>query len=47
MSISSGDWLATLQLGDSELRRTRDILTFNIDAEKLVYIKDNFLIKDD
>lgn len=39
MSISSDDWLHTLQLGDSELRRTRDILESNIDADGLNYIK--------
>lgn len=47
MSISSQDWLQTLQLGDSELRRIRDILTTNIDTDGLNYIKDNYVIRDD
>lgn len=46
MQISSDDWLHTLQIGDSELRRTRDILTSDIDADSLKHIKENFLIKD-
>lgn len=48
MSITSGsdDWLHTLQLGDSELRRIRDILSSNMDADGLKYIKDNYIIKD-
>ena len=46
MSISSDDWLQTLQLGDSELCRIKDIASSNIDADGLKYIKDNYLIKD-
>lgn len=40
--VSNEDWLQTLQLGDSELRRTRDILTTEIDTEKLKYIRTLF-----
>lgn len=46
MTINSEDWLQTLQLGDSELSRIRDILTTDLDLNGLKYIKDNFLIKD-
>lgn len=44
--ISSEDWLQTLQLGDSELRRIKDILTTDMDTDKLKYIKDNYALKD-
>lgn len=47
LSISSEDWLQTLQFGDSELGRIRDILISNVDADRLQYIHDNYLIKDD
>ncbi|CAG9122295.1 unnamed protein product [Plutella xylostella] len=47
MTISGDDWLQTLQLGDSELSRIRDILSHDMDAEGLKYIRDNYLIKDD
>lgn len=46
MAISQDDWLHTLQLGDSELGRIRDVLTSNLDPEGLKYIKDNYIIKD-
>lgn len=46
MIISNDDWLHTLQLGDTELSRIRDVLTSGMDADRLKYIKDNFLIKD-
>lgn len=46
MRISNEDWLHTLQLGDSELRRIRDILTSDIDSDGLQYIKDNYVLKD-
>lgn len=46
MIIGKEDWLHTLQIGDSELCRIRDILSSNMDAEGLKYIRDNFLIKD-
>lgn len=46
MTINSEDWLHTLQMGDSELSRIRDVLTTDIDADRLKYIRDNFLIKD-
>lgn len=46
MAITQDDWLHTLQLGDSELNRIRDILTNDLDPEGLKYIKDNYLIKE-
>lgn len=46
MQISGDDWLQTLQLGDSELNRIRDILTHDMDEESLKHIKDNYIIKD-
>ncbi|CAG9089257.1 unnamed protein product [Plutella xylostella] len=46
MSISSDDWLQTLQLGDPELCRIRDIITSDIDADGLKYITDNYIIRD-
>lgn len=46
MSISSEDWLHTLQLGDAELRKIRDVLVSGINEDGLKYIKDNYLIKD-
>lgn len=47
MSITSHDWLHTLQLGDTELRRIRDILMSNMDTDGLNYIKDNYVMRDD
>lgn len=47
MTISSEDWLQTLQLGDTELCRIRDVLNSDLDADGLNHIKDNYLIKDD
>lgn len=46
MRISNEDWLHTLQLGDSELRRICDILSSDIDSDGLQYIKDNYVLKD-
>lgn len=46
MSIGTDDWLRTLQLGDSELCRIKDIVSSDIDADGLKYIKDNYKIKD-
>lgn len=46
MVLSDEDWLLTLQLGDSELCRIRDILTTDIDGDGLKYIKDNYLIRN-
>lgn len=46
MSISSDDWLQTLQLGDSELCRIKDIISSDIDADRLKYLKDNYVIWD-
>lgn len=46
MAITSDDWLHTLQLGDSELRRIRDILDSHLDEKGLQYIKDNYVVKD-
>ncbi|CAG9132567.1 unnamed protein product [Plutella xylostella] len=46
MSISNDDWLQTLQLGDTELRRIRDILNSDLDEEGLRYIRDNYVVKD-
>lgn len=46
MTITQDDWLHTLQLGDTELNRIRDILTSELDPEGLKYIKDNYIIKD-
>lgn len=47
MSICGEDWLHTLQLGDSELNRIRDILKNNVDEKGLQYIRDNYVIKGD
>lgn len=46
LAISGDDWLHTLQLGDSELNRIRDILTSDLDVEGLKQIRDNYIIKD-
>lgn len=46
LTISDEDWLLTLQLGDTELGRIRDILNSNLDPKGLEYIKDNYVIKD-
>ncbi|CAG9138002.1 unnamed protein product [Plutella xylostella] len=46
MTISSEDWLQTLQLGDPELCKIRDVLNSDLDEEGLKHIKDNYLIKD-
>lgn len=44
--ISDEDWLLTLQLGDTELNRIRDIVNSDLDSKGLEYIKENYLIKD-
>lgn len=46
MTISNEDWLLTLQLGDSELCRTRDILLDSTNPKDLQHIKDNYVLKD-
>jgi hypothetical protein len=46
MSISEGDWLHTLQLGDSELNRIRTILSSGMDEKGLRHIRDNYVIRD-
>ena len=46
MSISGQDWLHTLQLGDSELCRIRDILSSGLDERGLRYVLENYVIKD-
>lgn len=46
MSISNDDWLLTLQLGDSELGRIRNILSSNLDSTGLDYIKDSYLLRN-
>lgn len=46
MAITGEDWLHTLQLGDSELSRIRDVLTSDLDSEGLKQIKDGYVIKD-
>lgn len=46
MVINDDDWLLTLQLGDPELRRIRDILCSNLDPKGVEYIKDNYVLKD-
>lgn len=46
MSISNEDWLQTLQLGDSELQRIRDIISSDLDEKELRYLKDNYVTKD-
>lgn len=45
-SISREDWLHTLQLGDTELCRIKDILNNSLNEKELRYIKDNFVVKD-
>lgn len=46
MNISDDDWLHTLQLGDSELNRIRQILEDDLDPKGLQYIKDNYIIRE-
>lgn len=46
MNINDEDWLLTLQLGDSELSRTRDILSSTLNSKELQHIKDNYVLKD-
>lgn len=46
LAISNEDWLLTLQMGDSELCRIRDIINSNLNSKGLEYIKDNYLIKE-
>lgn len=46
MNISSEDWLHTLQLGDTELCRIRNVLESGLDENGLKYIMDNYIIKD-
>ncbi|CAB3232410.1 unnamed protein product [Arctia plantaginis] len=46
MAISDEDWLLTLQLGDTELKRIKDILSNNIEEKELQYIKESFVISD-
>lgn len=46
MAISEEDWLLTLQLGDPELRRIRDIVSTDLDSKGLDYIRNNYVIKD-
>jgi hypothetical protein len=46
MTISDDDWLLTLQLGDSELCRIRDIVKSDLDPKGLEYIKSNYVLRD-
>lgn len=46
LAISNEDWLLTLQLGDSELERIRNIINSSLDLKGLNYIHENYLIKD-
>lgn len=46
MVISSEDWLHTLQLGDSELERIKQVLEKDLDPKNLQYIKDNYIVRD-
>lgn len=46
MTISNDDWLQTLQLGDTELCRIRDIITSDISERDLKHIKENYVLKD-
>lgn len=46
MSISGEDWLQTLQLGDSELCRIKDILSSGLNEKGLQYLRENYTIKD-
>lgn len=46
MTICDEDWLHTLQLGDSELSRIRQILDHDLGSKELQYIRDNYVIKD-
>lgn len=46
MQIQSENWLLTLQLGDEEIRRTRDILNSKEKIEEIKSIKDNFVIEE-
>ncbi|CAG9133253.1 unnamed protein product [Plutella xylostella] len=44
--ISDEDWLLTLQLGDPELCRIRDIVSSKLDPKGLAYVRDNYVLKD-
>ncbi|CAG9126845.1 unnamed protein product [Plutella xylostella] len=44
--ISDEDWLLTLQLGDPELCRIRDIFSSKLDPKGLAYVRDNYVLKD-
>ncbi|PZC75624.1 hypothetical protein B5X24_HaOG205900 [Helicoverpa armigera] len=46
LAISDNDWLLTLQLGDSELCKIRDVVSSNLDSKGLEYIKENYVLKD-
>lgn len=46
LAITDEDWLLTLQLGDTELARIRDIVNSDLDAKGLEYVKDNYIIRD-
>lgn len=46
MTINQQDWLHTLQLGDSELRRTKEIVSNDMTPKDLQHIKDNYVVKD-
>lgn len=46
MVINDDDWLLTLQLGDPELRRIRDIVSSDLDSKGLEYIKENYILKE-
>ncbi|CAH2103297.1 unnamed protein product [Euphydryas editha] len=44
--ISDEDWLLTLQLGDPDLCRIRDIVSSKLDSKGLAYIRDNYVLKN-
>lgn len=46
LAISNEDWLLTLQLGDTELGRIRDVVNSDLDSKGLEYIKENYTIRD-
>lgn len=46
MTINNDDWLLTLQLGDPELCRIRDIVSSDLDSKGLDYIREHYVIKD-
>ncbi|KAG6464791.1 hypothetical protein O3G_MSEX014731 [Manduca sexta] len=46
MSISNDDWLHTLQLGDPELERIKQIVEKDLDSKKLDYIKNNYVVRN-